>query len=945
MFRLRAVLCACLWIVWGCECGDEQLGSVVPVLEVDAQSLDFGQVPLGATKRLTVQVSNQGQAALELLSVDAATPFGVVLPSGSIAPGASVALEVWFRPTNDEVQAGLLNLASNDPLRPMLEVALTGVGVQGFLSVNPTTVELQHTKVGTVRTVELVLDNRGLAEVQGTLRGVGFEQPENFVLSLLPDLGGSGPFVVSSRTQLVLDLTYRPLDVGEHNGRLVFEICGEACGLEVEVLASAAAPLVRLEPPLLDFGDVGIGQARTLQLRVENGGDEVALVTRVSISGSPDLTVQVARGLPAELQPGDAVGINVEFTASSAAEVMGEVQVETGPVPETVRAALVGRGVGPLFRVEPETLSFGVERVPDTYRRQALLVNAGSSDVRVQGISMTGDPAYSLGALPGLPARLSSGESMTVPVLFSPQAVAEYFGTLVVESDDADNARVEVSVSGALTDRYCELELSSAHVSFGLLPPGFVRQRAITVSNVGTDPCNIIGADFRLPLTPSISEVTQPWPATLLPGEQLPLIFEYAPMVRTESKAVYVMHTDDVVFPDRTVSVFGTSEGNLEIFARPDVVDFGAMGVGCARKTQPVLLFNAGTVDAVVSTFTLTSSSTEIVATRPLPAPVNIPAGGVLTFEVGYAAQDLGLDLGDIELGIPSFGFSITVPLFGSGSVNPRITDVFHQSRNDKVDVLFVIDDSCSMAEEQVALAQNFQAFIQQADVRQVDFHLGVTTTDIFQNPGALRGPVLDRSTPSVEAAFQLQAAVGIFGAGWEQGLEAMLLTFQEGARANSEQAKLLRPDAYRVVIVVSDEDDQSPLPVAAYYNELLGHSPSGFITATVTGQASGCSNPATGFASNAPRYEDFTRLTGGLSESICSGWAQTLASIGQAAFGLRSKFLLSNPAVQTMPIQVWVDGQLRTTGWHYDAADDSIVFDTPPPEGSEVTVEFTPAC
>jgi|GEM_PF-1586716 len=946
MARRAWILGASLWLALGCECGDEQFGRVVPELEVATDAIAFGEVPLGAIKRVALAVRNAGQAPLNLLAIDAPMPFGVQPGPFEVQPGETMALELWFRPTNSEAQSGQLTLMSDDPDRPMVTVPLSGLGVQGFVSVVPGQVDFQLTKVGTTRSVELLVDNRGLESVQGTLRTLGFSQPEHYALTLLSDFAASTAFAIPARTQVVLDLEYAPLDVGEHPGRILFEICGEGCGLEVEVLASASAPLVRLAPAQLDFGDVGIDQPRTLQLRVENGGDSAVQVDRVEITGSPDLSAEVARGLPTTLAAGDALGINVQFLPTSAASVMGEVEVQTGPVLESIRASVVGRGVGPQFRVEPETLSFGVERRPDTYRRVALLVNAGSSQVQVHNLSISGDPAYQLGTIAGLPARLGPGESMSVPVLFSPVAVTEYFGTLTVESDDAERAQVQVPLSGALTDRYCDLEVSPNRVSFGLLPPTFVRNRFALVRNIGTDPCNITSAQFRLPLDPAITERTQPWPAVLQPGDERTLTFEYAPLTEAESKVTYVMHTDDPVFPDRTVSIFGTSQGNLDIFTSPPFVDFGTTGIGCAAATQDVLLINAGTVDAVVSNFTLTSSSSDFMALRPLITPLNLRAGDVTSFEVAYQPQDLGQDAGEVELAVQSYGFSINVPLQGSAAQNPRATDRFEQVLNDKVDVLFVIDDSCSMGDDQAALAANFQSFIQQADVRQVDFRLGVTTTDTLPLPGLLKGPVLNRTTPNLEAAFQAQAAVGTFGSGFEQGLEGMYGALQFADQGNTPQAELLRPDAARVVVIVSDEDDQSPLSVPTYYTELRSRSPKGVTTAMVTGGAGGCSSSnGGGSATPAPRYEQFATLTSGLSESICSNWAQTLANIGQAAFGLRTKFILSRDASQSDPILVWIDGQPVTQGWHYDAADGAIVFDSPPSEGAEVVVEFTPVC
>ena len=68
--------------------------------------------------------------------------------------------------------------------------------------------------------------------------------------------------------------------------------------------------------------------------------------------------------------------------------------------------------------------------------------------------------------------------------------------------------------------------------------------------------------------------------------------------------------------------------------------------------------------------------------------------------------------------------------------------DVFQQVRRNTVDVLLVVDDSCSMAEEQNKLADNFQSFISAFNGVDVDWQIAVTTTDTYRTdiPGRFRG-------------------------------------------------------------------------------------------------------------------------------------------------------------------------------------------------------------
>lgn len=174
-----------------------------------------------------------------------------------------------------------------------------------------------------------------------------------------------------------------------------------------------------------------------------------------------------------------------------------------------------------------------------------------------------------------------------------------------------------------------------------------------------------------------------------------------------------------------------------------------------------------------------------------------------------------------------------------------------------RTDILFVVDDSGSMEEEQATLAQNFQDFITQLAALPVanDYQIGITTTSVtnfdgtsvFPNaavPGsspARNCPNIGRQypagalvavdpasvavyptdgvfvdtlpkimvsgSPTLVQDFQTNVKVGICGSGKEQGLEAARLALSDRI-ADGKNVGLLRPGARLVVIVVSDEDD-----------------------------------------------------------------------------------------------------------------------------------------
>jgi len=160
----------------------------------------------------------------------------------------------------------------------------------------------------------------------------------------------------------------------------------------------------------------------------------------------------------------------------------------------------------------------------------------------------------------------------------------------------------------------------------------------------------------------------------------------------------------------------------------------------------------------------------------------------------------------------------------------PVQLDVFFQKTVRKVDILWVVDNSGSMAQEQAQLANNFAAFIQDLTTADppVDYHLGVITTDANAEGGALRPIGTDLSKRFISCAgangcnvndparaFTSTVEVGTGGGYIEKGLLSAHLALVEPNRSGVN-AGFLRDDAALYVILVSDEGDASCSPLTS---------------------------------------------------------------------------------------------------------------------------------
>jgi len=114
--------------------------------------------------------------------------------------------------------------------------------------------------------------------------------------------------------------------------------------------------------------------------------------------------------------------------------------------------------------------------------------------------------------------------------------------------------------------------------------------------------------------------------------------------------------------------------------------------------------------------------------------------------------------------------------------------DTYTQQAASKIDVLWIIDDSGSMAPRQENLARNFQSFITEFTKNSIDYRIAVTTTDIFKEAGRLVGTpkIISPTTPNVAAVFANNVKVGINGAPYEVGMDAARMAIDLQNQANA---------------------------------------------------------------------------------------------------------------------------------------------------------------
>jgi len=303
-----------------------------------------------------------------------------------------------------------------------------------------------------------------------------------------------------------------------------------------------------------------------------------------------------------------------------------------------------------------------------------------------------------------------------------------------------------------------------------------------------------------------------------------------------------------------------------------------------------------------------------------------------------------------------------------------RQLDTFQQKVTAKVDILWVVDNSASMEEEQAQLADNYDYFMEfiTDPGSPIDYQIGVITTDMDDpaHSGKLQGNplIITNQTPNPEAAFANNVQVNISGGGTggnEMGMLAANMAMTEPL-VNGFNDGFLRPDAGLAVIFVTNEDDHSN-GETGYYMRFFSSvkdigNENNVVVAAIAGPVAtdGCTAAGQIEADAAYRFEDLIsemQRIWNLTESGVQGYfisicdpefGLKLNELGFSVAGLSRKFLLSRyPDLDFMPITVMVDGveilEDPDTGWQFKEAERAIHFPGSyvPPPGSTIVVEY----
>ena len=267
------------------------------------------------------------------------------------------------------------------------------------------------------------------------------------------------------------------------------------------------------------------------------------------------------------------------------------------------------------------------------------------------------------------------------------------------------------------------------------------------------------------------------------------------------------------------------------------------------------------------------------------------------------------------------------------------------------VDILFVVDNSGSMAQEHKNMAQRIANFVEKLD--RLDWQIAMTTTDptswVSNGDGRLLSfrsgkKLLKSSDPVAEAQADLSATIQMStnGSGSEQGIYATYRSLERATAGEEPNRTFIRSTAHLSVVLISDEDESAsgaknmPDNLISYVkNTWGGKKMLQFHSIIYKPGDTTCSTGHT----QGYRYREMSAKTGGIEGSVCElDYGALLAKIGD---GVRN--LITAVELDCQPqdlnrdgvVDIMVSLQNGMAPPAFSVSGNKLIFANPLPNGS----------
>lgn len=620
-----------------------------PDISISPLGIDFGDVSVGQSTNGIINIRNDGNALLKILDVISGDPQFVVSNHYDVGIGGQIAIIVTFTPSSTGEITTLLNIISDDPDEPVIQVGLKGNGTDPPISdirVSPTSLYLGEVEVGQSLQGTLNIHNDGGAALQ--ISNITSSK-DQFTVSNHSDVPPGG--------QIAIIVTFTPSSPGEETATLSI-----ASNDPDEPVIHLAIQGKGTEPPASDIratldsinmGEVEIGQSSQGTFRIYNDGDAKLLIHNM-VSSNSQFTVSDH----SDINPGGHVTVIVTFTPEISGSKTATLSIYSNDPDESVlRVTIQGTGVkipAPDIRIWPTSVSFGGVEIGESSDRWLWIYNDGDATLHITGITSS---SSQFAVSPS--SSVSSSGVLQVRIRFTPVSEGAKVATITIASNDPDEPTLTLSAKGTGNPiPEPDIRVTPAYLDFGDVEMGASLGKKFEIHNDGALTLQI----SSMAVNNNQFEVSNG--LDISPGGMKEVTVTFTPSSLGIETGKVTITSNDPNEPTTTVSLTGEGiqQPGPEIYVAPQNLDFGEVDLGQILEMS-FFIYNFG--NEILQIYSITSSASQFVV---LDHP-NVTPGSAVEVWIRFIPSSSGTRTGQITINSnDSDEPAVTVQLSGSGA-------------------------------------------------------------------------------------------------------------------------------------------------------------------------------------------------------------------------------------------------------------------------------------
>jgi hypothetical protein len=208
-----------------------------------------------------------------------------------------------------------------------------------------------------------------------------------------------------------------------------------------------------IEPPALHLGEAPVGQPITGFVELTNTGAEDLLVMDLGDADNPWLALSLA-GAPV-LAPDASTLITATWSPPDPGTLDQTLDLILGSSAQDAQSAplpVSGTAVGAAATLSTSSYDFGTLGLGCTEELSLTLTNTGNAELRVEAVTLHGEPGFEIDAPDDLPWYLAPFQSHQLDLRFAPEQQGLVVGELELDTD-LGLVTAELMGEGSVTDQ------------------------------------------------------------------------------------------------------------------------------------------------------------------------------------------------------------------------------------------------------------------------------------------------------------------------------------------------------------------------------------------------------------------------------------------------------------------------------------------------------------